>query len=192
MEPIVSAIQKMISTLPGEMTRFLSGTSTRTYKKHDLIAKAGQLPQEIYFINQGILRVIINDRHGIDHTIHFAMEHQFIADYSAFLQKKPAIYSLQALEPTELLVLPRETIETGYQSMEEGEKLGRLIAEYYFIYQDERIRNQYARTAKERYDDLSAIFSGIHDRVPQHMIASYLGITPVHLSRLKKSPKSKI
>ena len=71
--------------------------------------------------------------------------------------------------------------------MENGNKLGRLIAEFYFIYQDARINNAYIRTPKERYDLITDVFPGIHQRVPQHMIASYLGITPIHLSRLKNN-----
>ena len=65
--------------------------------------------------------------------------------------------------------------------------MGRLIAEYYFIYQDNRIQNNYFRTPKERYDNITQVFPNIHNRVPQHMIASYLGITSIHLSRLKKT-----
>jgi hypothetical protein len=73
----------------------------------------------------------------------------------------------------------------------QGEKLGRLVAEFYFLYHDHRIKNLYARTPKQRYDTLAEVFPNIHNRVPQHMIASYLGITPVHLSRLKKAELKK-
>jgi len=90
------------------------------------------------------------------------------------------------VEETEVVILPRASIEWGYQNLNEGQKLGRLIAEYYFIYHDNRIKNLYVRTPKERYDNITNIFPNIHNRVPQHMIASYLGITPIHLSRLKK------
>ena len=75
--------------------------------------------------------------------------------------------------------------------MQEGNKLGRLIAEYYFVYQDNRIKNMIALSPKERYDSITEVFPDIHNRIPQHMIASYLGITPVHLSRLKKGEKRK-
>jgi pectate lyase len=86
-----------------------------------------------------------------------------------------------------VIILPRKSIEWGYSNMQEGQKLGRLIAEFYFIYHDNRIKNLYARTPLERYNALAEVFPNIHNRVPQHMIASYLGITPVHLSRLKKN-----
>ncbi|HMP92016.1 MAG TPA: hypothetical protein PKD90_04040, partial [Phnomibacter sp.] len=87
------------------------------------------------------------------------------------------------------IVLPRSAIDWGYAHLAQGQKLGRLIAEYYFIYQDNRIKNLYTRTPRQRYDAMSDIFPNIHNRVPQHMIASYLGITPVHLSRLKRKVK---
>lgn len=102
------------------------------------------------------------------------------------MQKQPSLYSLQTLEETQVVVLPRSAIEWGYKNLMEGQKMGRLIAEFYFIYQDDRIKNTYARTPKQRYDNIEDVFPNIHNRVPQHMIASYLGITPVHLSRLKK------
>jgi hypothetical protein len=98
---------------------------------------------------------------------------------------------MQALEPLEVVVMPRAAIEWGYENLTQGEKLGRLIAEFYFIYQDNRIKNGYALSPKMRYDHITDVFPNIHNRAPQHMIASYLGITPVHLSRLKKSVSSK-
>ena len=97
------------------------------------------------------------------------------------------MYTLEALEDTRVTILPRSAIEWGYSHLNEGDKMGRLIAEFYFIYQDNRIKNQYIRTPKERYDSITDVFPNIHNRVPQHMIASYLGITPIHLSRLKKT-----
>ena len=90
------------------------------------------------------------------------------------------------MEPTEVTVLPREAVEWGYQNLNQGEKLGRLIAEYYFTYLDKRIEHLYTLTPFERYDLMNQIFPNIHNRVPQHMVASYLGITPIHLSRIKK------
>ncbi|GAB5523862.1 MAG: hypothetical protein Roseis2KO_17340 [Roseivirga sp.] len=108
------------------------------------------------------------------------------------MRKELSLYTLEALESTEVVVMPRSVIDWGYQNLKEGDKMGRLIAEFYFIYQDNRIQNQYTRTPKERYDTITDVFPDIHNRVPQHLIASYLGITPIHLSRLKKSayPKS--
>lgn len=180
-------MQQMINVSEAELNSFLSQTIIKTFKKQEILSRPDIVPNEIFFITKGIIRVLITDKEGLDHTIHFALENQFIADYSNFMQKLPSLYSLQALEETHVVVLPRSAIEWGYEHLNEGQKMGRLIAEFYFIYQDDRIKNMYARTPKQRYDHITEVFPNIHNRVPQHMIASYLGMTPVHLSRIKKS-----
>lgn len=192
MEQIKQVMKQMIKVSDDELNQFLSGAITKTFKRQEIISRPNTIPHEIFFINKGIIRVSITDNEGIEHTIHFALENQFIADYSNFIQQQPSIYTLQTLEETQAVVLPRTTIEWGYKNLTEGQKMGRLIAEYYFIYQDDRIKNLYVRTPKERYDSITDIFPNIHNRVPQHMIASYLGITPIHLSRLKKAQLEKL
>ena len=192
MQQIRQVIKAMINISEEELDHFLSACFIKKFKRKEILSRPGVVPNEIFFINEGILRVIIEDRNATEHSIHFALENQFIADYSSFMLQKPSLYSLQALEETEVVVMPRSAIDWGYKHMKEGDKLGRLIAEFYFIYQDNRIKNLYARTPKERYDTITDVFPDIHNRVPQHMIASYLGITPVHLSRLKKSNLRKV
>lgn len=187
MEQIRQVMKQMIKVSEDALNSFLSQAITKTFKRQETISRPNAIPNEIFFINKGLIRVLITDNEGTEHTIHFALENQFIADYSNFIQKQPTIYSLQTLEETQLVILPRSAIEWGYKNLKEGQKMGRLIAEFYFIYQDDRIKNMYARTPRQRYDSITDVFPNIHNRVPQHMIASYLGITPVHLSRLKKS-----
>lgn len=191
MEPIRQVIQQMIQVTEEELDNFLSQTTTNVFKRNELISHSETVPHDIFFLNKGLIRVLITDNQGAEHTVHFAMENQFIADYSNFILEQPAMYSLQAIEETEVVVLPRSAIEWGYTHMREGQKMGRLIAEFYFIYKDDRIKNMYLRTARERYENITEVFPLIHSRVPQHMIASYLGITPIHLSRLKKAGMQK-
>jgi CRP-like cAMP-binding protein len=187
MEQIKLAMKQMINVSDIELNKFLSGAAIKTFKRQEILSRPDTVPDEIFFINKGIIRVLITDNEGAEHTIHFALENQFIADYSNFILKQNSIYVLQTLEETQVVILPRSTIEWGYKNLIEGEKMGRLIAEYYFIYQDHRIKNLYIRTPKQRYDSITEVFPNIHNRVPQHMIASYLGISPIHLSRLKKA-----
>lgn len=187
MEQIRQVMKQMINVSEVELNDFLGQVYTKTFKRQEIISKTNIIPNEIFFINKGIIRVLITDNEGTEHTIHFALENQFIADYSNFIQLQPSIYSLMTLEETEVIILPRKAIEWGYNNLLDGQKMGRLIAEYYFIYQNDRIKNIYTRTPKQRYDSITEVFPNIHNRVPQHMIASYLGITPIHLSRLKKT-----
>ena len=179
----------MISISEKETDNFMSLCYRKSFGKKELLSDDDRFIDEVYFIEQGILRVKIVDLTGVEHTTHFAIENQFIADYNAFLTRKKSHYQLEAMENTKVIVIPRAAIEWGYSNLQEGEKLGRLIAEYYFIYLDTRIQHLYTLSPLERYNLMSKIFPNIHNRVPQHMIASYLGITSIHLSRLKKGAR---
>lgn len=178
---------QMVHFSESEINYFLKNCSIKQFEKKEILSHSNSIPKEIFFINKGIIRLFLIDNKGTEHTIHFAMENEFICDYSAFINKKESVYLVEALEKTEVVVLPRKTIEWCYSNMDEGDKIGRLIAESYFVHQDNYIKDKYSRTPKEMYDSITDVFPNIHNRVPQHMIASYLGITPIHLSRLKKT-----
>jgi CRP-like cAMP-binding protein len=192
MEQMQAAIRHMIHISEAEMAELLSRCYRQDFKRKAWLSEAGKVSDEVFFVNRGVVRVLLLDAEGTEHTAHFALENQFIGDYGSFLQRKPSIYHLQALEAVEAVVMPRAAIEWGYQYLEQGDRLGRLIAEYYFIYLDNRIQNLYASDPAARYATIEQIFPNIHNRAPQHMIASYLGITPVHLSRLKKAQRRKL
>ena len=187
MKTLKNAIKEMINISEEEADSFMSFCYRKSFKKKSLLSDDDRFIDEVYFIEKGILRVKIVDLEGREHTSHFAIENQFIADYNAFLTQKKSRYQLEAMEDTDVIVLPRKAIEWGYENLTEGQKLGRLIAEYYFIYLDTRIQHLYTLSPIERYNLMSEIFPNIHNRVPQHMIASYLGITPIHLSRIKRN-----
>jgi CRP-like cAMP-binding protein len=191
MEQIKAAIRQLIEVSEAEMDGFLKDCYVKNFKRKTFLSEAGKTPDVVFFINKGIVRVMMLDTEGVEHTLHFALENQFIGDYASFIQQKTAFQSLQAIEEVEAVVIPRLAIEWGYQQMQQGDKFGRLIAEYYFIYLDNRLQNLYANDPATRYANIETIFPNIHNRAPQHMIASYLGITPVHLSRLKKELFSK-
>jgi hypothetical protein len=189
MQQLIECLRTMIKISDEEIDEFTRRCYPKSFPRGHTLSRPGSIPHEIFFLCEGIVRVCITDAAGVEHTVHFAMESQFIADYSCFMRNDTSVYTLQALEKTETIVIPRSAVEWGYENLEQGDRLGRLIAEFYFIYQDQRILNLYSRTPKERYDSISEVFPDIHNRAPQHMIASYLGITPVHLSRLKNPGK---
>lgn len=186
MDALIAAIRSMIFISDAELTEFLKLCFVKRFEAKALLSKQGEVANEIFFIAKGITRSTVIDHAGEEHTIHFSLEYQFVAEYTSFMLKVPATNSIQAIEDTEVVVLPRQVIEWGYKHLAQGDRMGRLIAEYYFIYFDNRLKNQYVFTPAQRYENISKVFPNIHNRVPQHMIASYLGVSPVHLSRLKK------
>jgi hypothetical protein len=186
MDALKNAIRQMISISDDEMSGLLSECFTRKFLAKEFLSRQGEISNDIFFIISGTTRSLIQDLRGEEHTIHFSIENQFVADYTSFMLKTPATNSIQAVAETHVVVMPRNSIEWGYTNLKQGDKMGRLIAEFYFVYFDNRLKNQYSFTPTERYENISKVFPDIHNRVPQHMIASYLGISPVHLSRLKK------
>ncbi len=164
----------------------------RNIRKKELIATPGKASDEVYFVNKGLIRAMIVDQKGNEVSLHFAFENQFVTDFSSLLTGAETDYYIQALEDSEIVVLPKKSILWAYENLPEGNRLARYIAEGWYMYQDLRIKNIYTKSPKERYDNIQHIFPDIHQRVPQHMIASYLGITSVHFSRLKKEALKKV
>lgn len=186
MDQIKTVVRAMISITDDELRGLLQNCFVAQFNPKQFLSHQDKQCNEIFFIVSGLTRSLIVDHRGEEHTIHFSLENQFVSEYTSFMLKQPASNSIQALEKTTVVVLPRQSIEWGYANLQQGDRLGRLIAEYYFVYFDNRLKNQYIYSAAQRYENISRVFPDIHNRVPQHMIASYLGISPVHLSRLKK------
>ncbi len=87
MERIRQVMKQMINVSEDELDDFLNQTVVKTFKRNEILCRPNVIPNEIFFINKGIIRVLISDNEGNEHTIHFALENQFIADYSNFIQK---------------------------------------------------------------------------------------------------------
>lgn len=162
---------------------------TRIVRKKEIIHMQGNICREVFFVRKGLLRIFFIDCDGNEKTFHFAHEGTFATDYESFLKQIPASYSIQALENCELNSMSYEMIQYGYTNLRNGEKLGRLLAEEYFFLFSDKIRAIYTLTPLERYNNLKKEIPSIFQRIPQHYIASFLNISSVHLSRLKKQDR---
>lgn len=187
--PLMKFIGQLIDFSKEEADFFTQHISIKQYGKGSFLLHENKIAQCIFFINEGITRNLVTTPDGVEHTQYFSQENTFITEYASFLHGTPAIYGIQCIEPCEVAIIPKQSIELGYLHIKEGNKLGRLIAEAYFV---QFVRNAHERQTKtviQQYEDLEKRFPRIHQRVPQHMVASFLGVTPVHLSRLKAQYK---
>jgi CRP-like cAMP-binding protein len=183
-------ISSYIEITDEEWTSYSSMLGVRKIKKKTTLLSEGTLCKEVLFVSKGFLRIYFVDNNGEEKTFHFALENTFATDYKSFLKGVPSNYSIQAMEDSEVFVMPLEMVQGGYQKLQQGEKLGRRIAEDYFMMFNDKIQAIYTQTPLERYKDLTLSFPNIFQRVPQHFIASYLNISAVHLSRLKNAEPS--
>jgi len=186
---IHQVISSYIEISNEEWSYYSSRLRVMEIKKKSTILNEGSLCKDVFFVNNGLLRVYFVDNEGEEKTFHFALENTFATDYESFLKRVSSNYSIQAMEDTQVVIMSLEMIQDGYKKLRYGEKLGRLLAEDYFFMFNDKIQAIYTQTPLERYNNLTSTFPKIFQRVPQHLIASYLNISSVHLSRLKNSVK---
>lgn len=186
---IYTVIASFIEITEEEWASYSSMFRLKEIEKKTIVLHEGNICKEVFFVNKGLLRIYFIDKNGEEKTFHFAPKDTFATDYESLLKQIPSNYSIQALEDTQVVCMSLDMILWGYQHLRYGEKLGRILAENYFFLLSNKIQSIYTQTPLERYNNLTRIFPDIFRRVPQHYIASYLNITPVHLSRLKNTDK---
>lgn len=188
---IYESFSSVINFSPEEIQGFMPLLAIKNFKKKEIMLEQGDIAESVFFINSGLTRNFITNQNGEEITTHFTLEGDYVTEYASFLKLRKSTCSLQALEDVEAVILDRKALEYGYEQVKDGNKLGRIIAENYFMMAVDKLEEMYSGDILERFDKLNDTFPGIHQRVPQHMIASYLGITPVHLSRLRSAQVQK-
>jgi len=162
------------------------------FQKGDLVIKAGEKQHCIYFLCKGIIRNYIYKIDGSLSLYGFRMENMLVTGYALYNKKDEyrAKMNVECLEACEMLLIPLEALKYMEEHSKVAHKVARFLAEEHTMELVNYILDIDTKSIIERYDDLEKNFPNIHQRVPQHMIASYLGITPVHLSNVKKSRKN--
>lgn len=184
-DQILARLSNFISLNESEQDYFVSKLKLREYSKKEMILQEGQVCKYAYFINIGCLRYYYNID-GQENTAQFFFENGWYADYESFLSGKPTKQNIETLEKSELLLLSSKDLQQLYIDIPKFEKFGRLMAENAFLgirHRSEMLENQ---TAEERYLSMMKERPKVFERIPQHYIASYLGIKPPSLSRIRK------
>ncbi|MCR5887570.1 Crp/Fnr family transcriptional regulator [Hymenobacter sp. J193] len=148
--------------------------------------QAGQYQPVLALLLHGTCRLYYPRPNGEERTTYFFFEHHLLADYAGCLTGNASQLSIQALVDTELVVFDYAVLRRLYDERPVYQRFGRLIAEYHLLGTDARLVEQLLFSPEERYRALLA--SGktkILERIPQHLVANYLGITPVSLSRIR-------
>lgn len=153
-----------------------------------ILLKEGEISNTIYFIRKGCLREWFN-KDGKDITFQFFFEGQQVASIDSFMNQEPSLFTIESIEPSSVLSIQKEAFEEMLQAYPElSETFQSLIFQRFRNY-TRLFLSRIKDTPKERYEDLITNNPEIVKRVPQHYIASYLGITPVSLSRIRNSKK---
>lgn len=165
------------------LSRYLE---TRTVRKKEIYLSAGEICRHTAYVNKGCLRRFVIDEHGKETILYFAIEDWWIGDLESFHSQKPTIYYVQALEDSELVLISRENYLRLCNDLPK-----------YKLFHDQKVESSYyaalkrlpvaqSGTPEERYLLLMKQQPQLFQRIPLHYIASYLGIEPESLSRLRK------
>ena len=175
------------STLEGpEQVLVQSALQVKTVKKNSVLLSAGEVCRNIYFVKQGCLRIYHTDKESIEHNVSFCPENWWAVDIASFSHQSPAFYAIAALEDTELFYFTYNALEKLYLEVRKLERFFRILTQNGFNLYQHRITSALSKTAEERYLAFRKQYPGLEQRIAQKQIASYLGITPIFLSRLRK------
>lgn len=149
------------------------------------LTEEGKTAKELYFINKGLVRLYYT-KDGEEITGYIFKEGLFASSYDSFLRGVPSIQTLETLEECQLLVVDSRRLELLFDQLPKMNVLVRKVAEQRFINCQQILSSFILDSPEERYRKFLAMHGDLLLRVPHHMIASYLGITPVSLSRIRK------
>ncbi len=159
--------------------------------KNEYFIRQGYKPSRLAFITSGILRVFCITESGEEKTLSFRTNGQFIAAFTPYLEKRETWYSIEALTDCNLLYLPLEKLEALFKSHPCWEKIFQNYIVRLFIEKEDRERSFLMEDAKTRYLQFREHFPDIEQQIHQFHVASFLGISPVSLSRIRADLKKK-
>lgn len=162
-----------------------SSLTHRQVAKKECLLEPGQICKSQYFILEGCFRTYYIDQKGNEQIMHFAIEHWWMTDYDSLNNQRPSEMYIQALEPSVVLEIDLETLNGLFDLYPTIDRLFRIIAEKTFIAAQRRLQHMLSLRREEMLDTFQAGSFSFSDRVPQYMIASYLGFTPEFLSMIR-------
>ena len=184
MQTLIQYFEK-IGFSESELTEFLSGIKTRRYAANELILTEGQVENHLSFIDKGIVRyyVIANNK---EITFDFAFENSFYCAYDSFYSRNKTAVHIQTITDCQLYSISFDKLQQLYEKCETAKKLGRIATEFLLSKKAKRELDLLTKTAQERYEALFTEQPKLIQSIPQKYIASYIGVVPETLSRIRK------
>lgn len=179
-------IQSTIAISLDELGFMLTLFKPLDLKKDDYFLELGKRCHQVAFIKSGMLRIYYPNDKGEETTCYFSLPNEFVTSFSSFSTGNASAENIQAIMPTELLVIEKSDLEMLYAKIPVTQEFGRKSAENVTMLMEKRIALFLNNSAEERYEYMLKHQPILLQTVPLQYLASYLGITPQHLSRLRK------
>ncbi|MEC3908825.1 Crp/Fnr family transcriptional regulator [Tamlana sp. 2201CG12-4] len=185
MKGLITDIKSTIEISNTDLENIIARFHSKTFSKSDMIPSFGKTANHIQFIQQGLIRVYTIDNQAKDVTLQIGIENMWVNNLYSYITRTPSEYYIEVLEPTILLQLHRDDLEDLFKEVPPMERYFRLKREQSYIRLHNRTLHQRNHSAEERYIKFRNTYGYIENRVPQYIIASYLNLSPEHLSKIR-------
>lgn len=183
---LLQNINKFVSLTQAEETLVSDAFVPVELKKKEFLLQPGEYSNHMRFITSGCLKLFRVDDAGNEHILFFGMGGWWVNDLYAYLTETPATYSLQAITDSVVLQIHRDRLNKLFDEIHMMDRFFRIKTQKGYVALQERTTQSMSQSAEQRYADFVKRYRAMEQQIPQYMIASYLGITPEHLSAIRK------
>jgi CRP-like cAMP-binding protein len=183
---LLSNFAMHVALAPAEQEQVLAVFKEMTVQKRAYLLRPGNVERHIYFVDQGCLRMYHTDQDGAEHNLCFYPENWWVCDIVSFFKARPATNTIQALEDSVISYVSLGDLEKLFAEVPKLERFFRILTQNGFDMFQRRVMSGLSKTAEQRYLEFRKSYPGLEQRIAQKHIASYLGITPVFMSMMRK------
>jgi CRP-like cAMP-binding protein len=186
LQNIVNYLSEVLEIPKDAVLAYSNHFKTKKIAKNEFLLREGEICNQTLFVEKGLLRMFSIDKNGKEHIIQFAPEKWLISDRSSLYFGERSKYYIEAIEESEVLFLKNDFFTNVIEKLPNIAENNDLLLQKHIRNLQNRVNSLLAETAEERYMNFVKMYPDILLRVPQWMVASYLGITPESLSRVRK------
>ncbi|NOT76349.1 MAG: Crp/Fnr family transcriptional regulator [Cyclobacteriaceae bacterium] len=183
---IISSITRHVNLDPAEEMYFKSLLLPIKVRQGDFPERAHEISKGMLYVNSGCLMSYFTDKQGTDRVIQFATAGWWTGDLHSFTKQIPSIYTTKALADSEVFLLPKTDMDAALERLPKLERYFRMLFQNSLVAHQHRLVLAFSATAEERYQEFEQKYSSLEQYVPLKYIASYLGITPEFLSKIRR------
>lgn len=188
---LIETLENHIHLSESDKKLIVASLKERKVKKGQFLVHEGAVSRCTNFVTEGSIRTYFIDLNGQEHIVQFAIEGWWISDLNSFIMQTPATFNVQAIEDSTVLELSYESLEVLYENIPKMERYFRIITQRAFVAFQQRVVQNISMTAEDRYLAFQQKYPRIELRIPQRLVASYLGVSAEFLSKIKKRLKER-